>query len=467
MSMMPPDGGYRPGTVTPPTGDDPLAIAARREEAERREAAKRELDARLNRDRWTRRFVLLAIVVAAGWALWRFLPRAQTHPTAAWERRTSAHVTGPTIGTSPNGKWFALAWAEGSTIWYLRGSRELSGKLKIDAPVAFPDTTYPFAAFPEDPPKAAIDNEGQVAVAWMTRPLSQDDGSVIAVARPNLERDSRVALTRIEGDDPKGFLLCESLEYDDDGGLVATWIDGGQPSQEEQGKIVCAVAPPQGGFESVTTLADSACSCCRTSLAWLGPETFALAYRGMTASNVRDVRFAVLSDEGEDGSGPSLTANSHGLVRDDGWVINGCPSQGPSVAAEGSSAAWVTWYTEGSPRGLWLARMTPTRTVRGNRWETVKTYVVDDRAQAGHPSLATLSSGRPFVAYEGPTPEGGTALYGRVLERKGLSAPVRFTTANHAERPQPARWGTNGVLIAWQETDEQGPRIALAEWRGL
>jgi hypothetical protein len=138
-------------------------------------------------------------------------------------------------------------WAEGSQVWYLRGSRELSGKLRLDTPIAFADKNHPFAAFDEDPPKAAIDNDGQVAVAWMTRPLTQEDGSVIAVARPNLERDGGVAITRIEGDDAGGFLLCESLDYDDDGGLVAAWIDGGRPAPGEQGKLVCAVARRRAG----------------------------------------------------------------------------------------------------------------------------------------------------------------------------------------------------------------------------
>ena len=470
MSMMPPDGGYRPPTNVP-QGDDPLAVAARKEEAERVVAMRKYLDRKAAQKKWTRYAVLVALIGIAGFALWKFTPRKATHPVVAWERRVEGDtkITGPSIGTSPNGKWFALAWAEGSRVWYMRGSKEITGKLRLDAAVALADSIHPFAAFDEDPPKIAVDNDGQIAVAWMTRPLARDDGSVIAVARPNLDRDGSVAVAQIEGDDPAGFLLCESLAYDDDGGLVAAWIDGGKASESsgESGKLTCAVAPPQGGFESVTTLADSACSCCRTSVAWLGPETFAFAYRGISDGNLRNVRFAVLSDDGHDGGGPEFTGDSHGVVRNDGWRLDGCPSEGPTVAAEGSNAAWVTWYTEGEPRGLRLTRITPTRTVRGTRWEPVQTFMVDDRKEARHPSLATLSSGRPFVVFEGPTPEGGRALYGRVMQRKGLSEPVRFTTATRVDRPVPARWGLNGVLITWKEIDEMGPRIALAEWKGL
>ncbi|MEP7028088.1 MAG: hypothetical protein ABI960_05790 [Candidatus Eisenbacteria bacterium] len=472
--MMPPTGGPRPGM--PPTtprdpNDDPMAVAARAESEERARAMRAQLDREAKARRLRRISILLLLIAIAAAAVWYLMPHPGTKPSVAWERRIppGVKITGPSIGVSPNGKWFALAWAEGSKVWYVRGTSEMNGSLRLDAPVAFSDTTRPFAAFDEDPPKAAVSNDGNLAIAWMTRPLDRAEGSVIAVARPDLEHDGRVALAQIEGESADGFLLCESVAYDDDGGLVATWIDGGpaQESKGEVGKLQCAVAGPQGAFESVTTLADGACSCCRTSMSWLGPERFAMTYRGVAEGNVRDIRFAVLHDEGEDGSGPSLTRDSHGVVRNDHWSIEGCPSEGPTVAAMGEKSAWVTWYTEGDPRGLYLARLEPRRGDGGLRWQTTETLVVDPRKEARHPAMATLSSGRPFVTFEGPTPEGGRALYARVFRGKALTPAERFTTANRAQRPVPARWGRNGVLIAWQEVDEQGPRIALAEWKGL
>ena len=438
---------------------------------ERARAMRIEIDRRARAARLRRIAMLTAAIAIVSAIAWWLMPRAGSRPTQAWERRVPGgeKITGPSIGVSPNGHWFALAWAEGSRVWYLRGTRESGGALRLDAPIALADKEHPFAAFDEDPPKAAVDNQGQVALAWMTRPKSREDGSVVAVARPNLAHDGALALTRIEGSDPKGFLLCEALSYDDDGGLVATWIDGGRPenSKGEQGTLQVSVASPQGGFDAIASIADSACSCCRTSVAWLGPEKFAITYRGVAAGNVRDVRFGVLSDEGEDGRGPALTRNSPAVVRNDGWVLDGCPSEGPSVAAMGENAAWVTWYTEGGTRGLYLARLEPRTGTTGARWQNVETFMVDPRKEARHPSVASLSSGRPFVVFEGPTPEGGRALYARVLRGKKLAPAVRFTTANRAERPVPARWGRNGVLIAWQETDEYGPRLALVEWKRL
>jgi hypothetical protein len=279
-----------------------------------------------------------------------------------------------------------------------------------------------------------------------------------------------VAITRIEGADPSGFLLCESIQYDDDGGLVAVWIDAGPPesSKGEEGVMQCSTAPTEGPFEAVTTLADSVCSCCRTSIAWLGPDTYALSWRGVTADNVRDVRFAVLHEMGEDGEGtPTLGAMSRATVRDDGWKIEGCPAHGPVVASVGAQTAWVAWYTEGTPKGLSLARLEPSRSIDGERWRTQKSYALDPREKAAHPYVITLSSGRPFAMFEGPAPEGGRALFARRMDRKGLTPPQRFTTATRVARPVAVRWGLNAALVAWQESDERGAFMRLAEWKGL
>lgn len=474
MSMMPPTGGSRPGAPPPaePERSNDAFAEEQRLKKEAQEAAQRAYAARATAQ--TRRTALLVLVVAialVGGALWWLTPRGGSVPVPMWERRVpqGVRVIGPSIGVSPNGKWFALAWTEGTRVWWLRGSSEVGGRLRLDTPQVVADTTHPFAAFDEDPPKAAVDNAGQVAIAWMARPTTRNVGAVIAIARPDLEHDRGLAVTRIESPDTASFLLCESIAYDDDGGLVAVWMDGGRPDDAhgDSGELQCATASPQGAFDKITTLADSACTCCRTGLVWLGPEQFALTYRGVATGNVRDVHFGVLNDEGENGSGPAIVRTSQALVRNDGWVIAGCPSEGPSVAPVGSNAAYVAWYTEGAPRGLYLARLEPSRGLDGNRWRTLQAGLIDSRAEAKHPTVTTLSSGRPFVVFDGPTPEGGRALYARVERGGKLVAPMRFTTANRAERGIPVRWGRNGVLIAWQETDEFGPRVALVEWQRL
>ncbi|MGH7725741.1 MAG: hypothetical protein ACREOU_09970 [Candidatus Eiseniibacteriota bacterium] len=420
-------------------------------------------------------WILLVVVVLVllGGAWWMFRPRALAPPQTVWERRSEskAKIVGPTLATSPNGKWFALAWAEGRRVWWMRGT-STGGQMRLDAPSALPDSLHPFTAFDEDPPKAAVDNEGQLAIAWMTRPLSRNEGSVIAVARPNLDRDRRVSLTRIESDNPKSFLLSESIHYDDDGRLLAVWIDAGSAadSDGEQGVLQCAVASPQGAFEGIASLSDSVCACCNTSLSWLGPDRFALAWRGVAAGDVRDIRFAVLEERGEGrGTPPALTPESRTVVHADGWSIQGCPLAGPSVGAIGESAAWVTWYTEGPSRGLYLARLAP-GTGGGSAasvWRPAAPLAVEAGAQGAHPKMATLSSGRPLVVYEQAVGEQGRMVQARVQQGQGLTAPYAFSVATRASRPTAVRFGINSALLAWSESDDLGPRLVLADWRDL
>ncbi len=475
MSMIPPSGpgDPRPGAPQPRVHiDDPLARATAQRAEELARGTRAAAEKRRTVGRTLRIVLFAALLVIAGGLWWLLSPKPATKPTESWERRVAAgtKVTGPSLAVSPDGKWFALAWAEGGTLWWMRGTREATGRFRFDAPTAVPDQSHPFSAFDEDPPKAAIDDQGQVAVAWMTRPANRGEGSVIAVARPNLDRDGAVAITRIEPTDPAGFYLCESIQYDDDGGLLAVWIDAGSAahSQGEIGTLQCATAPAQGPFETTAVLADSICACCRTSVSWFGPDTFALSWRGVDPANSRDVRFAVLRERGLDGSGtPALDPQSRALVREDGWKIEGCPSHGPSIAAIGDKAAWVAWYTEGTPRGLSLAKLDPRHGVEGFRWATRETFEIDAREKTAYPYVVTLGSGRPLVVFEGPAAEGGRALFGRTMTRKGLGPPVRFTTATRPSRPVAVRWGGSGALVAWTETDELGSRLAIAEWKGL
>ena len=56
----------------------------------------------------------LAVVAVGAWIVLR--PRPETKPVTAWERTVAADtkVTGPTIGVSPDGKWFVVSVVEPS-----------------------------------------------------------------------------------------------------------------------------------------------------------------------------------------------------------------------------------------------------------------------------------------------------------------------------------------------------------------
>ncbi len=78
----------------------------------------------------------------------------------------------------------------------------------------------------------------------------------------------------------------------------------------------------------------STCDCCRTNAAMTASGPI-LAYRGRTAADVRDIMVT-----GLDGGHWRTPVSVHA----DGWVLKGCPMNGPAIAARDDTVA-VAWYT--------------------------------------------------------------------------------------------------------------------------
>ncbi len=77
------------------------------------------------------------------------------------------------------------------------------------------------------------------------------------------------------------------------------------------------------------------CDCCQTDVAMTNKGPL-LVYRDRDANEIRDI--AVLRFDAGKWSAPTL-------VHADGWKIEGCPVNGPAVAASGNNAI-VGWYSE-------------------------------------------------------------------------------------------------------------------------
>jgi hypothetical protein len=74
-------------------------------------------------------------------------------------------------------------------------------------------------------------------------------------------------------------------------------------------------------------LTTGVCYCCKTALA-AGPDgAVYAAWRHVYPGNLRDIAFTMSQDGGRSFSIPIR-------VREDGWAINGCPDDGPAMAAD-------------------------------------------------------------------------------------------------------------------------------------
>lgn len=119
------------------------------------------------------------------------------------------------------------------------------------------------------------------------------------------------------------------------------WLDGRKMLNEDDGNPVSsgmalrsATLGSDGDFSNVAVVDELVCECCQTDVAETGKGPVAV-YRDRSVGEVRDI-FVARQLDGQWQTGAAIS--------DDGWVIEGCPVNGPAIAADGDRVA-VAWFT--------------------------------------------------------------------------------------------------------------------------
>ena len=133
--------------------------------------------------------------------------------------------------------------------------------------------------------------------------------------------------------------------------LGAVWLDGREQKPPAPGSahghahgdmtLRYAAVSREGGLVAETLLDARVCECCQTSAAVTSEGTL-VVYRDRSDKEIRDIYYTRLTASGR--------WTEPRPVHADGWQLDGCPINGPSVAARGRRAA-VAWFTMagGSP----------------------------------------------------------------------------------------------------------------------
>ncbi|MCB9280735.1 MAG: CHAT domain-containing protein [Lewinellaceae bacterium] len=137
-----------------------------------------------------------------------------------------------------------------------------------------------------------------------------------------------------------GFVSMTALP-DDRIGLA--WLDGrkyavqsGTPEGGEADMTLrFAAVDREGNLSDEAELDGRTCSCCQTDAATLADGSIVVVYRDRSMAEVRDI--ALVKRQNGVWSEPRL-------VHADNWTIEGCPVNGPAVAASGNRLA-VAWFT--------------------------------------------------------------------------------------------------------------------------
>lgn len=233
------------------------------------------------------------------------------------------------------------------------------------------------------------------------------------------------------------------------GAVTALWLDGremaGQHSDhnaksgDDHGRgamtLRAATIQRDNTITEEARLDAKVCECCQTSAALtsLGPV---VVYRDRSDQEMRDISIVRLRN-GQWSAPQTVFA--------DGWQINGCPVNGPSVAAADKRVA-VAWFTGANNKSAVKLAFSQ------NAGETFSAPVlIDDGNPAGRVDVLLLPDGSAVVCWLEKLAEGGAVRLRRVWPEGKRSASVTIAPAGTARAsgfPQMVRSG-KGLLFAW------------------
>jgi len=131
-----------------------------------------------------------------------------------------------------------------------------------------------------------------------------------------------------------------SIIPNDNHGFYVTWLDGRNTVEKELGghhkpmTIRFAEITNIGGVINESELDSATCDCCQTSIA-ANKNGPIVVYRDRDKKEVRDIYITRKINGAWEAPNP---------VYNDGWIINGCPVNGPKVAVNSNNLA-VSWFT--------------------------------------------------------------------------------------------------------------------------
>lgn len=232
-----------------------------------------------------------------------------------------------------------------------------------------------------------------------------------------------------------------------DGRLGAIWLDGRNmknmketdehaPAAESMTLRYVAI-DADGKLSDEAQLDERVCECRQTSAA-VTSEGPIVVYRDRSPTEVRDI-YIVRQVNGSWTTPQPVVA--------DNWQINGCPVNGPSVAADGARVA-VAWFSSVSetPR----VKIAFSQDAGATFGEPIQ---VDDGENAGRVDTLILPDGSALVCWLSGNAQGG-AIKVRRVRTDGSVGPLAVIAQTDISRssgfPRMARVGDQ-VHFAWTE----------------
>ena len=211
-------------------------------------------------------------------------------------------------------------------------------------------------------------------------------------------------------------------------------------------KLLARLLAPDGSSLGEWTVDPDVCTCCQNTVAVLPGDRVFAAYRGHTADEIRDNKFATFDLASRTWSAPAT-------LRDDAWKIAACPVNGPAADARGPAVA-VAWFTaaHGTPRVHARSSANSARTFGDS-------VVIDLGRPMGRLETVMLADQTALILWmEMGTAENAAGIYARRLWPDGqLSAPQLVADSSQARSsgfPRAALRPNGRVVMSFTQPGE-------------
>ncbi|HYJ87524.1 MAG TPA: sialidase family protein [Pyrinomonadaceae bacterium] len=351
----------------------------------------------------------------------------------------------PEINATPNGG-IILSWVEkvGAKRYALRTSMR-DGNAWSEARTVAEGENW-FVNWADFPSVIALP-DGSLAAHWLVKSGSGTYAYDVNIAK---SKDGKtwskpIVPHRDNTQTEHGFVSLIPLP---DGRLGAVWLDGRNMKDMKHGgdkdapasesmTLRYASVDADGKLSEEAQLDDRVCECCQTSAA-LTSEGAIAVYRDRSPTEVRDI-YSVKQVNG------IWTAPRS--VHPDNWEINGCPVNGPAVAANGLNVV-VAWFTEANDAPhVNLAFSNDAGATFGSPIQ------VDDGESVGRVDVILLPDGSALLCWLSGNAQGGAVKVRRVRSDGALGPPAvvaKTDISRSSGFPRMARLGDE-VHFAWTE----------------
>ena len=304
-----------------------------------------------------------------------------------------------------------------------------------------------------DVPSVHALSDGALVAHWEER-LGADEDSDASKVMLSWSKDqghtwSRPVTPHHDGTNTEhGFA---SLFEAPEAGLGLVWIDARatNPDTESGDMSLRASVYDAAGKQLHEMVVNSrVCECCSTSAAETA-EGVIVAFRNRSATEVRDIYVTRFADG---------RWSAPAVVHADGWTIDACPINGPSISARGRDVA-VAWFMAKNDQGRAFVAFSH------DAGRTFGAPVrVDDAGSLGRLGVQLLDDASAAVIWIEKSSQ-HSQLRVRIIKPAGTrSNPVTIADTEGSRYPRVVR-DRDELLFSWTDTDKGSSQVRTSRAR--